>query len=304
MARDRFVWHELTTTDTKSSAAFYAKVVAWNTQTWDQNPSYVMFATGARPIARLMALPDELKKMGASPHWLTYIGTPKVDETALQAATRGGKVLRQPEDIPAVGRFAVIQDPQGAVFAAFTPLQDAAPAGPPVVGDFSWHELATTDWRAALSLYESLFGWETTTAMNMGPEMGTYQCSDGRRRPSAGCSTSPKQQSGPPARVPYIKFLDSKKAAARIKKLATLVHGPTPVPGGDWIAQGIDPQGASFAVHSAKPVAARKPPKGKTAKRRAVKARVAKRRTTKSRRPVAARKGSRSRKKAGSRRRR
>ena len=49
MVRGRFVWHELMTTDTKAAAAFFAKITGWKTQTWDQNPSYVMFQTGARP---------------------------------------------------------------------------------------------------------------------------------------------------------------------------------------------------------------------------------------------------------------
>ena len=134
-------------------------------------------------MAGLLVLPDEVKKMGAPPHWLTYIGTPNVDETAVQAASLGGKVLRQPGDIPTIGRFAVLQDPQGAVFAAFTPLQYSPPAGPPAVGDFSWHELATTDWRAALAFYQNLFGWETTSAMDMGPEIGTSNASMERRDP-------------------------------------------------------------------------------------------------------------------------
>ena len=54
------------------------------------------------------------------------------------------------------------------------PSPQAADAAP-TLGDFSWHELATTDWRAALTFYQRLFGWEETSAMDMGPGMGTYQ---------------------------------------------------------------------------------------------------------------------------------
>src|SRR5438552_12809979 len=152
----RFLWHELMTTDTKSAAGFYSKLIGWKTKVWDQNPAYTMFTAKGRPMAGLMALPEP----GAPLTWVTYIGTPNVDETARQAETLGGKVLKKPEDIPTIGRFAIIQDPQGAMFAAFTPLPSSSPSAPPgappEVGDFSWHELTTTDWRAALAFYKNL----------------------------------------------------------------------------------------------------------------------------------------------------
>ena len=83
--------------------------------------------------------------------WFTYIGTPDVDATARQVQQLGGKVHRQPADIPTVGRFAMVADPQGAVFAIFTPSTPAPPDTDrrPDVGDFSWQELLTTDWQAA-----------------------------------------------------------------------------------------------------------------------------------------------------------
>src|SRR5262245_11010347 len=176
--RGRFVWHELMTSDPKSAAAFFTKVVGWKTKAWEQDPSYTMFLMKNRPMAGLMMIPDEAKKMGTPPTWVAYIGTPDVEKTAEQAVALGGRVLRQPADIPTIGRFAILQDPQGAFFAVFTPLPSSqgsqGPSNePPGVGDFSWHELATSDWRGALTFYRNLFGWEETQSMDMGPEMGT-----------------------------------------------------------------------------------------------------------------------------------
>jgi predicted enzyme related to lactoylglutathione lyase len=275
--RGRFVWHELMTTDTKSAADFFTKVVGWKTQAWANDPAYTMFVAKGRPMAGLMVIPEEAKKMGTPPNWLTYIGTPDVDGTARQATSLGAKILRQPSDIPKVGRFAVIQDPQGAVFAAFTPAQDASSDASPVVGDFSWHELVTTDWPAAFSFYQRLFGWEKTNAMDMGPEMGTYQMYGRGGKTLGGMLNQPKQRQGPPSWLPYIRVADSKNAAARVKKLGgQLVSGPMEVPGGDWIAQGLDLQGALFAVHSLKPAAASKPARAKAASRRPTSRRAAK----------------------------
>jgi uncharacterized protein len=254
--RGRFLWHELMTTDTKSAARFFSKVAGWKTQAWKQDPGYTMFVASARPMAGLMLLPEDAKAMGAPPSWITYIGTPDVDETARLAASLGGKILRPASDIPTIGRFAVIQDPQGAVFSAFTPGQAPQSDTEPTIGDFSWHELATTDWRAALTFYQQLFGWEGTSSMDMGPEMGTYQMYGWKGKTLGGIFNKPKQMPGPPSWLPYIKVADSKKAAETVKALGgQVVNGPVEVPGGDWIAQGVDLQGAMFAVHSVKAAA-------------------------------------------------
>jgi predicted enzyme related to lactoylglutathione lyase len=253
--RGRFMWHELMTADTKSAASFFSKVVGWKTQVWEHDPSYTMFLANGRPLAGLMLLPEDAKAMGAPPSWITYIGTPDVDETVRQAASLGGKILKPAADIPTVVRFAAIQDPQGAVFSAFTPAQAPRSDTEPTIGDFSWHELATTDWRAALTFYQQLFGWEAISSMDMGPEMGTYQIYGLKGRTLGGMFNKPKQMPGPPSWLPYINVADSKKTAETIKRLGgQVVNGPMEVPGGDWIAQGVDLQGAMFAVHSVKPV--------------------------------------------------
>jgi predicted enzyme related to lactoylglutathione lyase len=273
--RGRFVWHELLTTDTKSAATFFSKVIGWKAKPWGEDASYTLFLYGDRQMAGLMTLPDEARKMGAPPNWMTYIGTPNVDDTARQAASLGATILKAPADIPTIGRFAVIQDPQGAAFAAFTPSGAPGSDATPTIGDFSWHELATTDAKAAFTFYQRLFGWEETSSMDMGPELGTYQMF-GRSKsgpPLGGVFNKPPQMPGPPSWLPYIKVPDAKKTADTIKKIGgKVVNGPMEVPGGDWITQGVDLQGAMFAVHSANPAASAAPPAETPAKAVAKKA--------------------------------
>jgi predicted enzyme related to lactoylglutathione lyase len=250
--RGRFVWHELLTTDTKAAGAFFSKIIGWKTQPWGNDGSYTLFVSGSRQLAGLMALPEEAKKMGAPPNWLTYIGTNDVDDTARLAVSLGGTVLKKPEDIPGTGRFAVLQDPQGAAFGLYKSNQPPGPDAVPAVGDFSWHELATTDAKAAFSFYQRLFGWEETSSMDMG-EMGTYQMfgQSKQGRTLGGLFNKSSQMPGPPAWLAYIKVPDARKSAEAIKKAgAKVINGPMEVPGGDWIAQGMDQQGAMFAVHS------------------------------------------------------
>jgi predicted enzyme related to lactoylglutathione lyase len=309
--RGRFVWHELMTTDVKSAADFYAKVIGWKAKPWAQDSSYTTFTVKKSAVAGLMILPEDAKTMGTPPNWLTYIGTADVDSTAREAVALGGKILKEATDIATVGRFAVLQDPQGAVFALFTPTQAAPPDSATGAGDFSWHELATTDGPAAFSFYQRLFGWQATGEMDMGPQ-GKYQMFGWNGKPAGGIYTKSSTMPGPPNWLPYIRVADTKKAvAASQARGARIINGPMEVPGGDLIAQGLDLQGAMFAVHSAKPVAvaAKKPAtaaaKKKTARPKPAKKRAAakpKKTVTRMAKAAASRRGVR--KKGGSRRKR
>jgi predicted enzyme related to lactoylglutathione lyase len=170
--RGRFVWHELMSDNPDAAAAFFGKVFGWTTEPFAATPGYRMFMQGKQGAGGLMRLPEEAKALGTPPGWMIYVATPDVDETAAQAAALGGTVLRAPEDIPSVGRFAIVADPQGAMFAAFTPIAQQGSAAP--LEAHSWHELVTPDPDAASAFYRRLFGWEEAGAVDMGP-MGTYR---------------------------------------------------------------------------------------------------------------------------------
>ncbi len=262
-----FVWCELLTTDSAAAESFYKKVVGWTAVAFAPDGSYTVFnSPSGAGVGGVMKLPDSAKQMGAPPHWLMYLGTPNVDATALRIAQLGGRVLKQPEDIPNVGRFAIVQDPFGAAFALLTPKP---PPGAPErkrggIGDFSWFELYTPNPEGAWNFYQSLFGWEKTSAMDMG-EIGVYQMfGRGGGIPSGGIMKPPP--GAPAAWMPYAMVKDAKAAAATAAANGgKIVNGPMEVPGGDWIAQGMDPQGAMFSVHSLKPAATKAAPAKKAA---------------------------------------
>ncbi len=289
--RGHFLWNELMTTDTQAAVAFYSKVIGWEQVKWDQDPGYTVLAYKGSPMAGVRHLPPEARAMGAPPSWLVYIGTPDVNVTAWEAQRLGAKLLKGPETTPTVGRWAVLQDPQGAVFAAYTPERPPKLGGDPGIGDFSWYELATTNHVTAFAFYQKLFGWKKTGSFDRGSS-GTYLMFGGRKKSVAGVYTKGKDAPGPPAWLPYARVPDVKPTAKLIAGAGgTIINAPMEVPDGTWIAVGKDPQGAVFAVHSvpkkAKPArkpAARKAPKGgKKVIRRTVKtARKAKISTPKS----------------------
>jgi predicted enzyme related to lactoylglutathione lyase len=274
----QFVWHELMTTDAKAAAGFYSKVAKLKTQPAPFEKTYTMFVGSGRPMGGLMVLAGDASGQGTPPSWLSYVGTRDVDETARKAESLGGKVVKSPAPVPDGGRFAILQDPQGAVFAiyAFPQTQSGtAPSAEIPLGHSSWHELATTDHAAAFSFYQQLFGWHTTSSMDMGPQ-GVYRMFGpaGAKDPLGGMYTKAPGSPGGPNWLPYIKVADARPATKSAKSSgAQILNGPMQVPGGGWISMGIDPQGAMFAVHSvaaaAKPAAAPKK-KAAPAKRRAV----------------------------------
>ena len=245
--RGRFIWHELLTTDTAAAAAFYPRVVPWRTQP-SSMPGYTLWMAGQTQIGGLMALPQDAG--GPPPHWLIYIGTPSVDASCLQAQGLGAKVVKAPADIPNVGRFAVLSDPQGATFALFTPGGGPPPGPDPLQGGFSWHELATTDVQGAVRFYGELCGWRKGRAHDMGAS-GVYQIFEHAGNQAGGiCNV--QGPSTPPSWLSYVHVADANRAVAAAKAAGgRLMHGPVEVPGGSWIALMMDPQGGAFAVQEA-----------------------------------------------------
>lgn len=288
-----FVWCELMTSDTAAAESFYKKVVGWKSEPFGPGGSYtVLNNSEGTGVGGIMAIPAEAK--GMPPNWMIYVGAPDVDAMAMRVAQLGGRVHKQPSDIPNVGRFAVVADPYGAVFNIF------APKGPDVdrskgTGRFSWFELYTPNPEGAWTFYEALFGWEKTSAMDMG-EMGVYQMfGRGGGIPSGGIMKPPP--GAPPAWMPYALVKDAKaSAAAATANGGKIVNGPMEVPGGDWIAVGVDPQGATFAVHSLNPASAQaaagKPGAGKAKKSAPRKAKKAARKARRNA-PATARKSAR-----------
>lgn len=248
--RGRFCWYELYTSDTAGAKAFYPKVTGWGTEDWEGGEQpYTMWTTGDGPMGGMMDLPPEAAEAGAPPHWISYVSTPDVDATVGRAKELGASLVWGPVDVPQVGRMAGLSDPQGAHFAVFQP-EDETPGhdDPPRLGEASWHELATDGWEDAWSFYAELFDWQKADAMDLG-EMGTYQLFGRGARP-LGAMFDRTPQIPVPNWMVYIRVPDVAAAVERVKEAGgQLLNGPMEVPGGDQIAQCMDPQGAAFALH-------------------------------------------------------
>jgi predicted enzyme related to lactoylglutathione lyase len=247
-SQSAFVWYELMSSDVAAAKVFYGKVVGWNMQDMPMpGMTYTILEAGKIGIGGMMALPKEACDAGAKPCWTAYIYAADVDAAAKKVEGLGGKVLRAATDIPEVGRFAVVADPQGAVFNLFKPAQPGERVHSKAVGDIGWHELHTKDWPKAFDFYSAMFGWVKGNSVDMGA-MGTYQLLMIKDAEAGAMFNSPAATNGP-FWLYYFNVEGIDAATDRITKNGgKVMMGPTQVPGGQWIVQATDPQGAWFAL--------------------------------------------------------
>jgi len=121
-------WNELATTDTGRAGAFYTSLFGWSTETQPMGKgTYTMFTDAGAPRGGMMAIPTELGSV--PPHWKIYFAVSDCEGQTTLAQSLGGSVRFPPTDAAGVGRYSVLADPQGAVFAVIQPTAWQQAAG-------------------------------------------------------------------------------------------------------------------------------------------------------------------------------
>lgn len=246
-----FIWYELLTSDPTAAATFYSALLGWTVSDANQEGmDYRILSMGGVSVGGLMALPPGAVASGMRPGWLGYVSVADVDKSIANIRAAGGTEHMPPMDIPNVGRLAMAADPQGAQLYVMNPTGghgQATSFAPGTPGHGGWHELHTTDWRAALAFYGTLFGWKKTEAMDMGP-MGTYLLfNTGAGEAIGGMINNPDAHR--PFWLYYFNVADIDDAGRKVAANGgEIMMGPHQVPTGDWIIQARDPQGAMFAL--------------------------------------------------------
>jgi predicted enzyme related to lactoylglutathione lyase len=249
----RPVWYELMTTDTGAAEKFYKNVIGWTSEPFPSSPNpYTVFKRGPKnQVAGLMPRPDG---MNMPPFWAMYVAVPDLDEAVTHIKRLGGSPLSGVIDVPTVGRLQMMKDPQGAAFYIIQPTpREERPETPPEIGDASWHELMTTDAPAAMKFYRDLFGWQPGEAMDMG-EQGKYHIFNRPHGMIGGMMNKPPAMANvPPHWMIYFRVPDINAAVERVKANGgQILNGPMEVPGGSWVVNAMDPQGAGFSLHEIK----------------------------------------------------
>lgn len=250
-AHGEFIWYELMTPDPDAAKAFYDGVVGWTIGDKPaQGMDYRMIAAADGFVGGVLALDADMIAGGAAPSWMGYFGVDDVDATVAAVTAASDQVHLPANDIPDIGRIAMVSDPQGVAIYVMRGASDETSTayGRSAMGHVSWNELQTTDDVAALAFYERHFGIRKVGAMPMG-EMGDYSFIAN----SEGGEAIGAVMKAPPGMRPrwgfYFRVPDIDAAKARIEQAGgTVAQGPMEVPGGEMVLNAIDPQGAHFGL--------------------------------------------------------
>ena len=250
-----WIWYELMTADPEGAKAFYEPVVGWSMTTGHGESTDYGFLTApdGAMVGGLLRLTKDMTDGGARPGWLGYIGVDDADATVRAIEEKGGKSLMPPRDIEMAGRVAMVADPGGAPFYVMTPTpppgggESTAFAAKVNHGHCGWNELMAGDAARETGFYTGLFGWSLPEPMDMGA-MGKYQFV-AHDDVTVGAIMG-KMPESPAVMWNHYFWVPSIEATeAKIEANGgQVINGPMEVPGGDWIVQGVDPQGAMFAL--------------------------------------------------------
>jgi predicted enzyme related to lactoylglutathione lyase len=236
-----FVWFELVTPSVADGAAFWMEVAGFGTTDRDMGATrYKVLTSEGKSQAGVV----EPQMAGVPPHWHSYLSVDDVDRKAAAVAANGGKVLVPAMDIPNVGRFAVVADPEGAVFSLFRGAtgDDDAPTR------FRWNELWAKNAEAVLPFYQQVFGFGHQVS-KMGT--ATYHLLTVGDVSVAGLMTSPDAKV-PPMWLPYVAIDDVDAAVARARTNRGAVHAePMTVANVGRFGIVADRQGAVLGVITA-----------------------------------------------------
>lgn len=251
-----FVWYELIVPDADAAADFYGSILGWDCRLSENSGAegYREWWMGDAPIGGLLPLNAEMKAGGAHPAWLGYVHVDDIDGQVEQLKAAGAKIMMGPMDIPTVGRFVMILDPQGVPLYVMTDssgeTSTAFAATEPMIGHCAWNELSTSDPEGAKAFYGGQFGWMKDGELDMGP-LGKYEFlkpGDGREFMLG--AVMPKMAEMPVSMwTYYFRVGDIDKAAETIKANGgQMLQEPMEIPGGDYSLTALDPAGAAFGL--------------------------------------------------------
>ena len=241
-------WAELSTTDASGALAFYSALFGWkdDPQAISEDWFYHMQKLNGLEAAAIYEQGEEERTQGVPPHWNTYITVDNVDSVAEQAGKLGGAVLFGPMDVFEAGRMAMLQDPQGAIFAVWQPNQHIGVRVKGEPGAMIWNELMTSSSSAAIEFYGGLLGLERGETMG---EMN-YTLMRAQGTEVAGVlEITPEMGPVPPHWTIYFAVNDVDETVAKARSLGggVLVPG-TDIPAIGRFAALTDPQGAAFSI--------------------------------------------------------
>jgi predicted enzyme related to lactoylglutathione lyase len=244
----KVIWADLVTTDLESAKRFYGGLFGWTFQNATAGDrEFAVALLDGQPVAGLLqrSVPSGEHKQ---PAWLTFIAVRDTAETDRVAVAHGGKVLSPPRDYPERGRQAILEDPQGAVFAV---LQSGSGDPPDLIcpiGGWIWSSLITTQPDDGAAFYQALFNYEVFPLESDDGREHLLLASDGYARATANSPAATAKN----LNSHWLNFVRVANTAQAAKKAVALggrvLVAPHPDRHGEMVAVVADPSGAPFGL--------------------------------------------------------
>jgi predicted enzyme related to lactoylglutathione lyase len=250
VAAGKFCWVELQTTDVDAAKRFYGGLLGWDLADMPMpSGNYAMASVGGKSVAGLLAQAPDQKKQSVPPSWLSYVAVDNVEASAGKGAELGGTLLVPPMAM-GPGKFAVLTDPAGAMFALWQAGQSMGPFLYGETGALGWNELYSSNVDRAAPFYAKLFGWKPEQSDMASGKYTVFKAADEDATIVAGMMEKPPELAEAPSFWGvYFCVADTDKAAARVKELGgKLLEDPMEIPGIGRFAPAADPQGATFSI--------------------------------------------------------
>ncbi len=237
----QFCWVELSTSDGEAAKTFYGELFGWTYDPMpmpDNAPPYNIAKVAGERVGAIV------ENKSVPPNWLSYVNVASVDDAAAKAQSLGAKLHAGPFDVFDAGRMAVVQDPEGAVFALWQAGKHIGATVAGEQGSFCWNELMAHDGEGERAFYTRLFGWTA----KFSPEYTEWH--DGEKARGGFLEMKDARFEGvPPFWIPYFLVNDVDAIVQKAQSLgAALHHAPTDIPNVGRFAVLADRQHASFSV--------------------------------------------------------
>ncbi|MFV0576501.1 MAG: VOC family protein [Vibrio sp.] len=237
------IWRDLATTAPEKVKPFYHNVFGWDYQTVSDDYSLITYQ--GNYIAGIAKMPAN----NSTNYWMPVISTNDIDLTLLKSEQAGGKTLLGNTNLKGRGEFAVIQDPQGAVFSVLNTVSGDPKALPKLNGSWMWQEVWSEDTVKSHNFYQKLGHFTYNTKKFGSHEYPYLSISD---QPSFGFVQKPNSEV-PTTWANYIKVADVDATVAKVKQNGgDVLMMPTAKVRNGTVAIIRDPAGAGLVIQEMK----------------------------------------------------
>lgn len=241
----KFVWRDLMTHDIPSVKKFYSELFGWTyLDVGESDNDFTVVLHDGKPIAGMFKLRDIDAKQNFS-QWISYLSVADMNQAVNYIKASGGKIYRDPFELPNRGTLSFVFDSQQAILALVKSSSGDPVDQDPVYNRWFWTELWTNDVQNSVKFYTELFGYNERTFDTRAENQ--YHVLEIKSKPRAGVIKIPFENVKPHW-MPYIAVKDPSEIVKKVEQLGGTVYLGTEGIAGNNAAIIADPSGAVFTV--------------------------------------------------------